>query len=227
MFLRRFHKLLAKVLNCHFGRWGNLFEVEQTSMVELCDAGATFDKMIYSLTNAVQDQLVARASEWPGFSSLEAQLKDEELVVKRPDWFFADETEMPAEVRLRFHRPPPFRHLSQSAWAEMIEKAIRRKEREALEERRAEGRRVLGRGAVLAQSAFATPATSEERRTLKPTVAARDPKVRIAAIKRRATWRASYAEALAAYRAGNASVVFPAGTYKLWHEGHVFRSAEI
>ncbi|MFK7817477.1 MAG: hypothetical protein AB8G99_02060, partial [Planctomycetaceae bacterium] len=85
IFLARFHKHLAKVLNCHFGRWGSLFEPEQASVVELCDDGAVFDKMIYSLTNAVNDHLVARAHEWPGFSSLKAQLDDEELVVKRPD----------------------------------------------------------------------------------------------------------------------------------------------
>jgi REP element-mobilizing transposase RayT len=229
LFLRRFHRNVAKVLNCHWGRWGNLFEAEQTSVVRPLDEEAIFAAMIYSLTNAVKDQLVARAREWPGVSSLAAQLEDTEIVVRRPDWFFAEGTSMPEEVSIRFARPPGFGHLSHKQWTDRIQKAIRRVERDALEKRRKadepEDRRVLGVGRIRAQSCYDYPKGHEPRRQISPRVKATSKWRRIEAIRQDKEWLAAYAAALESYRAGNTRAVFPPGTWQLYEDGHVFRHA--
>jgi REP-associated tyrosine transposase len=225
VFLQRFHRNVAKVLNHHWKRWGNLFEYEQTSMVELGDAEAVFDKMIYSLTNPVKDQLVQRAADWPGASSLVAQLADEEIVAHRPKGFFADDSTMPEVVRMRMHRPPPFEHLSQAEWAEKIRKAVAAREREAHEERRKTGKRVVGVGAILAQSAFDSPETHEPRREMSPRVATRDKWRRIELLQRNEAFLLAYRAALEDYRAGNENAVFPPGTWQLYEDCHVYREA--
>lgn len=226
-FLQRFHGYLAKVLNCQWRRSGNLLEVEQTSMVELADAEAAFDKMIYSLTNPVKDQLVKRAEDWPGACSLRAQLDDEEVVVRRPSGFFPEDSSMPSEVRLRFVRPEALggaRCRTHAAWAAAIRKAVAKVERDAHEVRKQTGRRVMGAGAVMAQSPFDAPKTPSPRGRMSPEVATKDSKRRAELLRRNRGWRAAYRRALERYRGGDKAVQFPAGTWKLYEEGHVTRA---
>lgn len=224
-FIAHLHKMLAKCLNVRWGRWENLFASEQTSVVECADAQAIFDKMIYSLTNPVKDQLVEKAHHWPGVSSLSPQLTDREIVATRPHWFFADDGKMPQEVRLRFHRPPGFEHLSQDEWIEMITEAIAATEQAAADERRQSGRRILGRRRVLRQSPFDSPTSSEPRREMSPRVASRNKWRRIEALQRNKAWLIDYAQALEAYRAGAHDIAFPPGTWQLYEDCHVFRAA--
>ena len=63
-FFRYFHSLLARCLNVHLGRWENFWATEQTGALQLGDADAIFDKMIYALTNPVKEQLVDKVFNW-------------------------------------------------------------------------------------------------------------------------------------------------------------------
>ena len=184
-----------------------------------------FDKLVYSLTNPVKDQLVNRAVNWPGASSLGYQLRGQQLVVRRPRWFFANDTEMPEVVRLTFKRPEPFASLSHEQWVEKLRAAIESREREAAAARKASRGRVLGRKAVLRQSAFDSPQSHELRRHMSPRVAARNKWRRIEVLQRNVEFLHAYAAAREAYQAGKAAAVFPAGTYQLYEDGHVFREA--
>lgn len=221
VFIQRLHKNIATLLNVAHGRWENLWASEQTSVVHCTDPKSVFEKMIYSLTNFVKDQIVARAFDWPGVSSLPKQLADAALTETRPVGYFADGTAMPEEVSLRFSRPHVFDHLSHEQWADMIRAAVHDVERKAAEEREQTGRRVLGRKAVLAQSPFDRPDSHEPRREMSPRVAGKNKWARIEALQRCAQFLTEYADALAAYRDGQTDVVFPFGTYKLRVEGHV------
>ncbi len=225
LFLQRFHMMVAKLVNHHRGRFGSLFDDRQTSMVELAAPEDIFDKMIYSLTNAVAAGLVERADEWPGVSSLEAQLNDEELVIPRPvvNGFFPDDTTMPAVARIRFRRPPGFEHLSHRAWTDMIRAEIRRRERAAMEDLRARDRRVLGLSGIAAQEPDERPASHDPRCGINPRVAARDRWVRAEMLQRNQDWHDRYIKARAEWRAGNRDVVFPEGTWKYCVEHHARR----
>ena len=218
-FIEHFHRMLAKVLNAHFGRWEALWASEQTSVVELVDPADVWRMVLYVLCNPVAAGLVARAADWPGVTSLHAMLSGTTMKASRPRWFFDEEGSMPAEVELVLQRPPGFEELSQEEWADVLRTAIRAREAHVASERA--GKRVLGRKAVLAQSPFDRPDTHEPRRQLSPRVAAKNKGRRIEALRRHRAFLIAYREAFARLRAGERDVVFPAGTYKLARLGLV------
>jgi REP element-mobilizing transposase RayT len=214
-FLAHFHKMVAKVLNAHRGRWENLWSSEQTSVVELARPEDAFGKMVYTLCNPLDAHLVERAHHWPGVSSLGAQLNGKPLVVRRPHWFFDPQGRMPETVELQFVRPPGFEHLSHEDWAEKIRAAVRAEEQRARQERERAGIPLLGRRAVLEQSWRGNPVTEEPRREMSPRVACRSKWARIAALRRNQHFERRYREAFEARRHGDTTVLFPAGTYQL------------
>ena len=63
-FIEHFHKLLARSQNALRGRWENLWSCEQTCVVNLVDRDAVIDKLVYTASNPVADQLVDRAHHW-------------------------------------------------------------------------------------------------------------------------------------------------------------------
>jgi REP element-mobilizing transposase RayT len=224
-FLQRFHQILAKVQNVHWGRWEALWANEQTSVVHLVEPSDAFDKMIYVLTNPVKDHLVELATVWPGATSLFAQLHDEPIETRRPHWFFAEDTTMPLVATVRMKRLPGFEHLSQQEWADMITTAIAAVERTARDERLAQRRNGTGSGSVIGcktlrtQSAFDHPKSHEPRRERSPRVAAKNKWRRIEALQRNKRFLADYRAALLARRAGDTTVLFPCGSYLLPRHG--------
>ncbi len=75
-FLAHFHKMVAKVMNRRWNRQENFWASEQTSIVRCEHPEDQLNKLIYTLTNPVKDHLVAKATDWPGASSLGAQLAE-------------------------------------------------------------------------------------------------------------------------------------------------------
>ena len=222
LFLRDYHHWAAKLINHHWKRKGQVWETEQTNVVDLVTPEDAFGKQIYSLTNPVKDQLVERTRDWPGINSLDQQLCDKEITLKRPA-FFKDDGRMPETVTLRFTRPPGFEHLSAKEWAAKVTAAIQGEELKAEHVRiQRGGTKVLGRAAVLGADPCHVPRQrKEKRRTLRPTIACKNKQLRIAAIKRRKQWQADYKGALQAYRAGDKNVLFPHGTWQLRVDTHV------
>jgi len=220
-FIRYFHSLLARCINCFYGRWENLWASEQTGALHLGDADAVFDKMIYSLCNAVKDHLVDRAHNWPGLCSYGCQLANRPLVATRPHWFFDKKGSMPKRIELHFERPRAFAHLSHDEWTEKLMNAVAQEEAKAADVRKAGGRRVLGRKAVRRQSPFSYPKTNSERLGLRPRVASKNKWRRIEMLKRNKHFQDCYRRAYARRCAGNADVLFPHGSYKLRVQGLV------
>jgi REP element-mobilizing transposase RayT len=220
-FLAHFHKMLAKLLNSHLGRWENFWSSERCCYPECVEPADVFGETVYTVTNPVKDQLVDRVFNWPGENSLAAQLSDRALVVERPDWFFDAKGRMPETVSLRFHRPHGFTELSHEAWADKLRAAVAEVEAKAAEERAATGTSVVGRKMVLSQSPLGKPKSAEPRRNLRPQFACGDAEQRKEAIEQRKTFVARYRTALAKLRDGVRDVVFPAGTYLLRVRGLV------
>ncbi len=214
-FLQAFHQLVARSLNVELGRSEALWSAtEQTSVVDQMTPEDAFRSMIYALTNGVQAQLVERAHQWPGVSSLSAQLLDRTMVVRRPHWFYDPDGDMPTYVRLRFTRLPGFEHLSHAEWVAKVKAAIAVEEAKAARERARTGRRVLGRKAVKAQSPFGAPRTGRGRGGVSPRVKAKNRWRRVEALRRNKQWLAEYRDAYGAYREGRAAT-FPHGTNQL------------
>lgn len=214
-FLEQLHKFFAKCQNALHGRWENFWASEQASVVRLEQPSDVLDKMIYALTNPVKDHLVEKAIDWPGVSALQSILTGKELTAYRPKHFFRKDGRMPEKVTLKFHRPKGYEHLTQQQWAALVMERIEKVEREAREERRASGKRVLGVRAILRQCPTDRPETPALRHDLSPRVAARNKWTRIEAIGRNKVFQVAYAKAREAFRRGVADVVFPEGTYWL------------
>ena len=92
---------------------------------------------------------------------------------------------------------------------------IDEREESARRDARASGARFLGRRQVLAQPRTAYPSSSEKRFGLRPTVAARSMWARIEKLREDRVWLERYEEAKLHYCAGDRSVAFPYGTWKL------------
>jgi REP element-mobilizing transposase RayT len=220
-FLRYFHSLVARCLNSHHGRWENLWASEPTSVVRLGDADAIFDKMIYSLCNAVTADLVDRVHNWPGFCSYGYQIDDRPAVARRPHWFFREEGPLPAREELHFERPPEFEKLSIEDWVNKIRSAVADHEASSAEKRMAEGRRVVGRKAIRRQSPFSSPRTWDQRRGISPRVATKNKWRRIELLTQNKLFQRRYREAHKRRSAGDVDVLFPYGSYKLSVQGLV------
>jgi hypothetical protein len=216
-FLCYLHGLLARALNAHWGRWENFWATEPSSMVHLVDAADELRELVYSLVNPVQSHLVDAVTHWPGPNSLDAQLHDKTLTIKRPilrrpdgsHEFFAPDGAMPDTVTLRFGRPPGFRHLTQRQWTDLVRAEIAKEERRFAAEREAAGIRVLGRKAIRRQDAFHTPTTHEPRRELSPRVACKSKWHRIEQLRRNVEFQRAYREAFERRRGGDVDVSSP------------------
>ncbi|MEM1033156.1 MAG: hypothetical protein AAGN82_22620 [Myxococcota bacterium] len=213
-FLCHLHKLSAKCLNAHWGRWENLWSTEQTSVVELTDAASVLDKVAYTLANPVTADLVERVADWPGASSWNAR-DGRKVTTRRPGWYFDANGTMPEVATMRFEVPPAFAGMSRATWAKLVQGEVSRRERAAARARRERGVAVLGFQAVLAQSAFASPTTPAPRRTMSPRVAGRNKWRRIEALQRNRRWLDAYRSAFRQLQQGIRDVLFPAGTYLL------------
>jgi hypothetical protein len=217
VFLEYFHKLLAKCVNAHRGRWENVWSSEQTSVVELVDPDDVLDKMVYGLSNPAKDSLVKKAKEWPGFSSLPYNLGDGKVIAKRPSHFFRNEKKggrMPATLSMTFIRPPGFENLTRQEFAQLLSERIATVEKDAAIERARTGKSVLGVERILAQHWDDSPTSHEPRRQMNPRVAAKNKRKRIETLKRNKVFIENYRAAREAYLRGE-QVLFPPGTYWL------------
>lgn len=213
-FLGYLNSLLARCLNCHRHRCESFWASEQPSVVHLADANAVLDKTGYTLTNPVAAHLVQDAIQWPGVSSLAAQLGDGRMRAKRPRHFFSDDGGMPEEVELQLPRPPQFDHLSDASWVALLESEIKRREQAAMSERTKIGRKVMGRQKVLRQDPFSFPPSTAPRGGVIPRVATKNRWLRVERLQQNKTFQRLYRAAYEAWSAG-IDAIFPQGTYKL------------
>jgi len=217
-FLAHLHKMIAKVLNVHWHRRENFWSNEQVSVVRLATPADVLAKLIYTLVNPVADNLVARAIEWPGASSLRLNLSGESVTVKRPAFFRADGP-MPATVTLRAERPEGYEDLSPADWAKLLETEIRLHEDRARDVRKQTRRPVVGPRALQSLRHTDCAKSMEETQSLNPVLACQRRDLREYLLADVVAFRRAYRDARAAWEAGDQTVMFPPGTYKMLFVG--------
>jgi REP element-mobilizing transposase RayT len=211
-FTEHLHKLVAKSQNALRGRWENFWSSEPPCLVRLVDAADVLAKLAYVATNPVKDHLVERVHHWPGLHGLRALLQDRPLTALRPRHFFRPDGAMPAALSLHLVIPP---ELGDSEHVRtQLRDLVAAVERQAADQRRRTGHRVVGRRVILSQSWRAHPSTLEPRGGLRPRVAARSLWSRVEALLRNRDFANAYRDAWLRWRAG-LSAVFPIGTYWL------------
>jgi REP element-mobilizing transposase RayT len=200
--------LVARALNASLGRWEAFWAPNSYSAVTLATAADVVDKAAYVLANPVAAGLVESGRLWPGLWSAPERIGAEALDVRRPKHFFDPKGSLPESVTLRLTPPPGFS--SAKAFREQLAVALAEKEAQAVRDTRGG---FLGVARVLAQTSTGRPRPGEPRRTLNPRVAARDKWKRIEVLSRLREFLDAYRFAWAAWRAGEADVIFPCGTY--------------
>ena len=211
-FYTEFHRLLAKCMNARLGRWENFWASQQTNVVRLETANDVMDKMVYIATNPVTAGLVERVEDWPGAFGYRALITGEPLRATRPEDYFDEDGEMPAEVQMTLRIPPELG--DHDAFVAKLKRLVGNVEREEARKRQETGRKVLGRNAVMRRSWRESPTSKSPRRGLRPTIAAKDFWRRLEAIQRRRDFLSRYRIARQALLAG-APIPFPHGTYWL------------
>ena len=217
LFLEHFHKLFAKCQNVLRGRWENFWSSEQTSVVQLVSPEDILNKLIYSLCNPVESNLVEQARQWPGVSSLRASLTGDHLSAKRPEHFFRADGTMPASVSLKIVRPKGFESVDEIIWRKMIEARVISREVEQRAARAESGVKVIGVRRVLKQHWSSRPKSYFPKRSLSPRVASLNKWRRIETLRANRLFLQAYRDAWIAMQKGVTQVVFPLGTFWLQH----------
>ena len=210
LFNQLLNAMIARAMNAALGRWESFWDPRSYSAVTLVSPGDVVNETAYTLANPVAEGLVRKGRMWPGAWSEPDRIGGEPITATRPKHFFSEHGTLPATIDLELTPPPGF--ASAADFREQVLADLATREEEAAKTFR---NRFLGVAKVLSQRPTTRPPPTEPRRTLSPKVAARDPLKRIEALSRIKAFREAYREAWAARRAGEADVVFPAGTYLL------------
>jgi REP-associated tyrosine transposase len=214
-FQRDCHAIMARVINAMHGDFESLWSREPTCRVECVEPDDALDKIAYTMANPVSAGLVAHGHSWPG---VRGAWPMKPRTVKRPPGFFRDEDsggQWPEEATLEFHPPPCTDAASEVELAALVRRAIDECEAKARAKVKAAKKNFLGRAAVLRQSRYAYPVTSEDRFGLRPTVACRSKWARIERLQRNRDWLELYNAAMKRVLAGETNVIFPFGTWKM------------
>jgi REP element-mobilizing transposase RayT len=210
-FLQMINALVARAMNSWLGRWESFWSPpSSSSAVRLMSPQDVVDKVAYVLANPVAAGLVRTGKIWPGAWSDPDRIGGPPMEIQRPTGFFAENGALPRKAELELCAVDGVGSVAE--YKARVAVALRELDKEA--ERRF-GRGFKGVNWVLTRKHTARPASVEPRRNLNPRIAARDPETRIAALEQRKAFVASYREARVARRAGDTSVIFPAGTYLL------------
>lgn len=185
------------------------------------------DKFFYTVLQPVQDGLVERISEYPGYNCFHDAIhgiKRRYKVVRWKDYHAALRYNVEAKISdytdyvyLEYARLPGYEELTQKDYAELMLKKLEKRRLEAIAKRRADGRSgVAGRAALLRTKRGAKP-----KSTKTSTITSHRARVLAVCDKERAEGREwyfdiyyRYKEASRRYRAGELDVEFPPGTYR-------------
>lgn len=211
-FMTQHHKMFAKCQNALRGRSENLWSSEPPCLVELIDREDVLAKLVYAATNPVKDGLVDRVHHWPGVNGLLALLNDRPMTATRPRHFFSKDGRMPKSVELRLVIPPELG--DPEALRQVLRELVQATEQRYATLRARDGKRVLGRRAILRQSWSSSPASEKSSTGIRPRVAARSVWSRIEALRRDRAFLCAYRDARLEWIAGRPAT-FPSGTYWL------------
>jgi hypothetical protein len=226
-FLHMLHRSVAlavKVLR----RWHeDTWDSAPPSVVELRTRQAVIEKIAYTITNPVSAGLVRYSRDWPGLKVRVDELGRRTWTVRRPaHWFDPDNPDWPEEVTLTVTWPPGLLDgTTEDAVRAEIAAEVERREREARDAVRREGRTFMGADAVLRASPYRRAKSYEPIRDRFPTfaVGAGRREAYLEAVIELRAFRAAYRDALWRWRHGDRTAVFPRGTWWM----HRFHGAPV
>ncbi|MFT3917593.1 MAG: hypothetical protein QM704_26955 [Anaeromyxobacteraceae bacterium] len=210
LFCQYLDGLCARAMNVEWGRSEDFWGPPTFSDVTLVTKEAVLAKVLYTLTNPVEAELVAKGSEWPGLWSSPELIGAGTLTFERPEGFFDPKGVMPEQAFLTLKTPSGY---TREDFHRLLTAQLTSFEADMAKALEHLGRRVLGVKKVLKQRHTDRPAARAQRSELKPRIATRDKWRRIEALGRLKAFLEEYQEAITRYRGGAHDTRFPAGTY--------------
>ena len=224
-FMRDLNAQTTRRVNSLTSRRGPLWDARKYSNVEVYGEAATWDKLVYVITNPIRHGLVGSPEEWPGLVSSLMEIRARKTLVKRPDLPCFRNSTLPKEVELELTIPPALSHLPFEVYVSQLAARVAERISELSQGVSAERRTFLGAERVLAASHEDRPKAKAGRiGQLDPRLSCleEDRSLLEERIQELRDWRNAYYEARRRWVQDRA-VVFPHGTYamRVYHNAHV------
>ena len=226
-FMRDFNSSVARAIPRYTPEYpGGSFWARRYS-AEFLPAGEDIEEyFFYTALQPIQDGLVEKLSEYPGYHFFHDAIWGIERTYKVVKWKeyraaqrrkkFVPIKDFIIEVKLRYDRVPGYEELTQKEYALMMAKKLEERRVEIVNRRKAQGLGFLG-----AERMKQIPRGARALNSKRSTIETHRPRVLSVSNERRAAVRAwyfekyfAYKEASKRYRAGDYTVEFPAGMYK-------------
>jgi putative transposase len=179
------------------------------SAVELGGLPEVLDKASYVVLNPVSAALVRSPERWPGALSTVERLRLGAMNATRPPVWFSNDA--PESARLVLSAPPCF--ANPSDYFEALNRLLANRASFLRAELRRKGRSFLGRARLRRTAVAARPTKKKEPLGRNPVFSALTRSAWLAAVERLRAFRFAYRTAYCAWRKGDRSVEFPAGTW--------------
>jgi len=221
LFLRYLHGQTAKQLNLHYKQTGRVWS-SRGRIIPIADENALISQLLYAATNVVKDGMVAKASQWPGFSTYEQLAHGKRQTFTYLDrtawwkagggWLNIPKTKFMREVSVEVSPLPGWEQLPSHERQSRYRRMVREKEAEIRANREIEGRPVIGKAALMRIDPRSSPGT-EKKATPMPKCHASSKESRDSFIKEvlKPFWD-KYREASGRFRSGDYGVEFPLGS---------------
>jgi putative transposase len=231
-FMQELNSLCSRALNALRGWTGSNIEKGYNITVDT-DEEAILHHCAYTLANPCAADLVMRAEQWKGVTSIHLEY-GQEIEVERPKYGLwapslpgtkkarlrkqsrarARRTVTPQRVTISLSRPPVARgRMSDAEVRAEVRRRLVELESQAEAARAEAGKRVLGMRRVREQSWFGIPREPDDMFESEPTVAGSDKGARALATRSLLAFRKAYAAARDAWIGGQRDALFPFGTW--------------
>ncbi|NMC63823.1 MAG: hypothetical protein GYA55_11725 [SAR324 cluster bacterium] len=232
-FMRDFNAIVARIMQRYVPEYdGGRFWARRYSSEMLPGDKDIEDYFFYTVLQAVQDRLVSKISDYPGYNCFHDAIWGIKRKFKVVDWGkYNDAKRYNRKVRIKdfttivtleYERLPGYENLSQRDYAKLMQKKLEERRAKIVAKKLAEGLSFMGRDRLLQMKRGAYPKNpkTSERYSHRPRVLSKCPKRRAECLAWYFSVFFAYKAASREYRAGNLDVKFPEGTYKpfYWHK---------
>lgn len=215
-FLEMFHRLVALGVKSIRNWDGAVWDRSQTSAVALHTREAIVEKIAYTLANPVSAGLVWSAHEWPGARTVVDDISNREINASRPsECFSPNNSEWEDHVALAISLPPSIPRENAHHFRNEVHATLA--ELEAAAHKGFPRHKVLGAMRAMRIAPETRITTRKPSRQRNPSFATGKGNAEAArkAVKALQDFRTAYRKALDAWRAGDRTITFPAGTYAM------------
>ena len=227
-FMRDFNSSIARMMPFYTSYQGGRFWGRRYSN-EIVPPGGLEEYFFYTVLQPVQDGLVEKISDYPGYNCFHDAVwgvSREFKVPRRREFNIARRKDPHARIEdytdtfvLNYKRLPGYEHLSEREYALLMEKKLEKRRLAIVEKRRKEGQGFMGRERLLKQKPGSTPRntkTSTES-SHRPRVLTPDDEERHLVLDWYFSRYFAYKDASFRYRNGDLNAQFPPGMYRPYY----------